>query len=348
MNDPYWQEIRVANPVLVELTRGAVVESVHRGSVAISDARGKLVFALGDIALPVYPRSSLKPIQALPLLESGAADAFQVSEEEIALACASHSGEPMHTERVAAWLARLGLAEQDLACGTHPVRYEPVAEDMIRHGEKPTRIHNNCSGKHTGFLAVARQWNVATAGYERHDHPVQQAVARATSELGGIAPDLPWGIDGCAAPNFALPLSAFARSLAQFADPADLSPERTKAVRRIFAAMVAHPELVAGTGRACTILMRACRGRVAVKTGAEGVFAAIVPETGLGIALKIDDGAGRAAETAIAFLLDRMGLADHEAVRDMIHTPLVNTRGSVTGERRPAAALEHASLPALH
>jgi len=347
MTTLYFAEIRVANPVLVELTRGALVESAHRGAIAISHANGKTVFELGDIALPVYPRSALKPIQALPLLESGAADAFHVSDEEVALACASHSGEPMHTERVAAWLARLGLGEQDLACGTHPVRYDPVAEEMIRRGRKPTRIHNNCSGKHTGFLAVARHWNIATEGYERHDHPVQQAVAKVTGELAGISDDLPWGVDGCAAPNFAISLASFACALAQFADPQNLSSERAQAVRRIVAAMIAHPELVAGTGRACTLLMLASKGRVAVKTGAEGVYAAIVPEAGLGIALKIDDGAGRAAETAIAFVLDRMGLVDRGAVRDLIHAPLRNTRDAVTGERRPAAALEQAAPPML-
>jgi L-asparaginase II len=338
-------ECRVTNPVLVEITRGVLVESVHRGAVAIADARGNILFALGDIALPVYPRSALKPIQALPLLESGAADAYRVGLEEVALACASHSGEPMHTTRVAAWLGRLGLSERDLACGAHPSRYEPVAEEMIRRGEKPTRIHNNCSGKHTGFLTLARHWNIATAGYERHDHPVQQAVAKTLGELAGIAGEFPWGVDGCAAPNFALPLGAFARALAQFADPAGLPPPRAQAMHRIVAAMIAHPELVAGTGRVCTLLMRAGNGRVAAKTGAEGVYAAIVPGAGLGVALKIDDGAGRAAESAIAFLLDRMGLVDHAAVRDLICAPIRNTRDTVTGERRAAAALVQAPLP---
>ncbi|HEY3637793.1 MAG TPA: asparaginase [Rhizomicrobium sp.] len=335
----------MANPVLVELTRGALVESWHRGAIAIADAQGKIIFALGDLTLPVYPRSSLKPFQALPLLESGAADAFQVSDEEVALACASHSGEPMHTERVAAWLKRLGLGEQYLACGTHPVRYEPVAEDMARRGEKPTRLHNNCSGKHTGFLTVARHWNIATAGYEQHDHPVQQAVAKATAELAGIADELPWGVDGCAAPNFAIPLDAFACALAQFANPQKQAPDRARAMRRIVRAMIAHPELVAGTGRICTSLMRAGGSRVAVKTGAEGVFAAIAPELGLGIALKIDDGAGRAADTVISYLLDRLGLVDHAAMRDLVYAPLRNTRDTITGERRPSAGLIEASLP---
>ena len=203
------------NPILVELTRGPIVESVHRGSVAVADSAGKIVFALGDLDTPVYPRSSLKPIQALPLVESGAADAFGIGDEEIALACASHSGEPMHTTRVAAWLSRIGCGESDLACGAHPSRYEPVAEEMIRRGEKPTRIFNNCSGKHTGFLSVARHWDIATKGYEHHDHPVQRAIAKALAELTGIDSEFPWGVDGCAAPNFAVPLGAQARAFAR-------------------------------------------------------------------------------------------------------------------------------------
>ena len=337
----------MGNPVLVEVTRGDRVESVHCGAIAISDAQGNVLFQLGDIEKPHYPRSALKPIQALPLVESGAADAFHVGDDEIALACASHSGEPMHTDRVAAWLDRIGLKESDLACGPHAIRYEPEWEDMVRRGEKPTRIHNNCSGKHTGFLTVARHWGVVTAGYEKVDHPVQEAVAKALGELSDIAKPLPFGIDGCAAPNFALPLSAFAHALARLASPHTLSPERGNAARRIVGAMMARPELVAGTGRVCTALMRAGKGRVAVKTGAEAAYAAIVPGHGLGIALKIDDGGGRAAETTIAFLLDRMGLVDRAEVANIVHPPVLNTRDARVGERRPAAALMDAPLPDL-
>ncbi|HEX4861295.1 MAG TPA: asparaginase [Rhizomicrobium sp.] len=321
----------MANPVLVELTRGPIVESVHRGSVAVAHASGKIVFALGDLDTPVYPRSSLKPIQTLPLVESGAADAFGIGDEEIALACASHSGESMHTTRVAAWLSRIGCVEGDLACGAHPSRYEPVAEEMIRRGETPTRIFNNCSGKHTGFLSVARHWDIATKGYEHHDHPVQRAVAKALSELSGIESEFPWGIDGCAAPNFAVPLAAQARAFA------GLTGERGK---RIVRAMTSYPELVSGTGRTCAILMRSTKGRAAVKTGAEGFFAGIVPELNLGIAIKIDDGTGRAADTAMAAILDKLGvLGEDEAARKILRAPVTNTVGAVVGERRVAAAL---------
>ncbi|MBU6443467.1 MAG: asparaginase [Alphaproteobacteria bacterium] len=330
----------MANPVLVELTRGELVESIHRGSIAIAKADGALMVGLGDVEAEVYPRSSLKPLQALPLVESGAAEAFHLSDEEVALACASHSGEPMHTERVAAWLKRLGLSEADLACGPHAVRYEPVWQAMIARGEAPSRLHNNCSGKHAGFLTLAKFLGAPTAGYERHDHPVQQAVARALAELAGVDVNMPWGVDGCAAPNFAIPLSAFARALAKLADPSALPAPRAAAARRIVKAMSTYPELVSGTGRACAILMRAGRGRFAVKTGAEGVFAGMVPELGIGIALKIDDGAGRASETVIAALLDKLGLLHGDvAAAALIRPAITNTRNAVAGQQRPAAAL---------
>jgi L-asparaginase II len=337
----------LANPVLVEITRGELVESIHRGSIAIADADGRIAFALGDIETPVYPRSSLKPIQALPLLESGAAEAFGLSDEEVALACASHSGEPMHTTRVTAWLERIGCTADDLACGAHPVRYEPVWEAMVKRGEAPTRVHNNCSGKHTGFLTVARHWDIATAGYEKHDHPVQRAVAKALGELSGIAGELPWGVDGCAAPNFALSLAGFARALAKLAAPHALPAPRANAAKRIVRAMTTHPELVSGTGRACAILMGAGKGRVAVKTGAEGFFAAMIPELGFGIALKIDDGAGRASETTMAAILDKFGLlGDDKRALEMVRAPVINTRNAIVGERRPAAALRDSAIPA--
>jgi L-asparaginase II len=334
----------MTNPILVEVTRGTVVESVHRGSVAIADANGAIRFSVGDIDSPVYPRSSLKPIQALPLVESGAIEAFGLGPEHIALACASHSAEPMHTTRIAMWLERIGLSEADLACGPHEIRDEATRRDMTLRGEKPRRIHNNCSGKHTGFLTLARHWDVATQGYEHADHPAQQAVAGTLRELSG-ASELAVGVDGCTAPNFALPLAAFARALARLASPASLSQVRAQAAKRIFAAMTAHPDLVSGTGRACQILMRASGGRAAVKSGAEGYFAGLVPHLGIGIAIKIDDGAIRGSETVIATILDRLGLiGDDPAARALAQGPVTNTRGAHVGERRPAAALAKVAL----
>lgn len=325
----------MANPVLVEVTRGALVESVHRGAVAIVDADGAVRFALGDVDAPVYTRSSLKPIQALPLIESGAADAFNLSDEEVALACASHSGEPMHTSRVAVWLERIGCSEADLACGPQIPRHEPTSEAMLANRQKPTRLHNNCSGKHTGFLTVARHLKAPTSGYVDVRHPVQQAVLASLQRLSGIN-DPAWGIDGCAAPNFAIPLTAFAKALAQ------LAGHRTPGAKRIVSAMIAHPELVAGSGRSCTTLMRAANGKAAVKIGAEGVYAAILPEAGLGVALKIDDGASRGAETAIAIVLEKLGIIDSST--GLARAPLLNTRGTAVGEKRPAKALVEAKI----
>jgi L-asparaginase II len=339
----------LANPILVEVTRGSRVESVHRGCVAIANAKGEIVFSLGDVEAVSFPRSSLKMVQALPLVESGAAEAFGLSDEEIALACASHSGEPMHTGRVTAWLERIGCTEADLACGAHPSRVDAVNEAMIRKGEKPTPVFNNCSGKHTGFLTVCRHWDVATQGYELHDHPLQVAIAKALGDLAGMDPaKIPYGIDGCVAPAFALPTSSFARVLAQFADPSGQPLQRGAAMKHVVAAMIAHPDLVAGTGRSDTILMRAANGRVATKAGAEAYYAAIIPEAGLGVALKIDDGAGRAAETAIAAILDKLGvLTDDKAAHDIIRAPIPNTRGKIVGERRPAKALAEADIHAI-
>jgi len=334
--------INVTNPVLVELVRAGTIESRHRGAVAISDARGRLRQALGTVSVPVYPRSAFKALQALSMVETGAAEAAGVSDEELALACASHSGEPMHTTRVQAWLSRIACREPDLACGPHLPYNEKSAHELIRRAESPCRIHNNCSGKHTGFLTLARHLGVPIAGYEQPDHPVQQHIRKAIAEICGVAPDtMPVGIDGCAAPNYAIPLADLAAGMARLASPSGLPAPRAAAAERLLSAWKAHPLLVSGTGRACADLIAASRGRTVVKTGAEAVFMAALPERGLGIALKIDDGGTRAAETVMAGLLVELGLADPDDPRIARHRnpPLKNWRGDVVGERRATAAL---------
>jgi L-asparaginase II len=329
----------VNNPVLVEVTRGNRVESIHRGAIAVCNATGDVRLAIGDIDAAVYPRSSLKPVQALPLVESGAAARYSLGSEEIALACASHSGEPQHTTRIAAWQARIGCSTADLACGAHRPMHEATANEMIARGEKWTPLHNNCSGKHTGFMTVARTLGAPVAGYELPDHPVQRLIETTFSELSGVTGPLPYGIDGCTVPNFAVPLRALALAMARIADADKLPRVRADACRRIFSAMTTHPELVAGTGRACTRLMRQSPA-IAVKTGAEGVYVAILPSLGLGAALKAEDGAGRAAETAIAGLLIALGaIPDDGVARDLAHAPVLDTRGRSVGERRFVAPI---------
>ena len=330
------------NPTLVELSRGDRVESVHRGSIAICDAQGRLYASWGETSDPVFPRSAFKSMQALALLETGAAEAFGVSEHDLALACASHSGEAMHTERVNAWLKRIDCSDSDFACGPHLPFHEPTAHTMLRANEKPCRVHNNCSGKHAGFLTVARHLGIAVHGYEQPQHPVQVLVREAIADLCAVsAATLPMGIDGCAAPNYAIPLKNLAQGMAKLGTPASLPSSRAKAASRLIAAWKAHPLLVSGTGRACADFIQATTGQTVVKTGAEGVFTAVLPEQGLGIALKIDDGATRAAETTMARLLVLLGVADKTAPAIVKHTnpSLTNWRGDVVGERRITQAL---------
>jgi len=320
------------NPVLVELTRGDLVESQHRGAIAIADAGGRIVWSCGDIARPIYPRSAVKMLQALMLVESGAADAYGLSTEELALACASHSGEPFHVVAVRAWLGRIDCDDACLACGA------PLGAD----GQPLTRAHHNCSGKHTGFLTLARHLGADIAGYQQPDHPVQRRVLATIAEMAGIERDsMPVAIDGCTAPAVAMPLANLATALARIADPSQLAPERAAAAHRLDAAVKARPLYVAGTGRACTAMIEAAAGAASVKTGAEGVYVAALTDRGLGVALKIDDGAARAAETAMAAILAATAPVSETALTTLglTATPLLNSAGAVVGARRAASWL---------
>lgn len=326
-----------ANPVLVEITRGALVESIHRGAIAIADCSGRLVAALGDVERVIYPRSSSKMFQAMPLVETGAADRFHMTDEELSLACASHSGEEAHVQTVAAFLVRIGATMDDLACGPHWPGNEVASRALAVQGKLPCPLHNNCSGKHAGFVALAKHLGADVRSYAELDHPVQKSVRAMMCELCGVEEEtLVAGIDGCAAPNYAMPLSAFARGLAKLADPSSLSPARRKAALRLQQAVREKPWFVAGTGRACTALIEHSTGGVTVKTGAEGYYAAIVPSLGLGVALKMDDGGTRAAEAAMAAVLDHLGvLAKGETpARTLMTQPITNTRGQIAGHRR--------------
>ncbi len=325
----------------VEVIRGGEVESAHWVSCAVADARGAVVARWGDVGRPVFPRSAVKAIQALPLIETGAAGRFDAGDAEIALACASHSGEPAHVAIVEAWLARLGLAGADLECGAHPPLHEPSARALVRDGGEPTALHNNCSGKHAGMLTTARHLGEPTRGYIRRDHPVQRRVARVLGEMSGV--DLataPVALDGCGIPTIALPLSGLATAMARLADPSGLADGRASAVARVRAAMAARPDMVAGTGRFGTALIEASDGKILPRTGAEGVYAVALPELGYGVALKVDDGTGRAAEVATVAVLRRLGAFEGplaERLADFAVAPLVNRAGRRVGEVRPAA-----------
>ena len=312
-------------------------ESVHQGHAVVCDASGDIVTAWGDPAKVIFPRSSCKMLQALPLLESGAG--ANLSTEQVALACASHNGAAIHTTRVNAWLQDLGMTDDDFRCGPQTPADKEAKYGLIRAHESPCQVHNNCSGKHAGFLTLNRYLG-GGADYEKIDHPVQQAVKEAFEET--VQEDSPgYGIDGCSAPNHACTVQGLARAMAFFASAEERTDARSQAAARLVQAMTAFPELVAGETRACTELMRAMNGRVAIKTGADGVFVAIIPEKKLGVALKIRDGATRASESAIAAILVKLGVleAEHPAAQARMNPIQRNWRGIVTGQIRPTATL---------
>jgi L-asparaginase II len=326
-----------SSPVVIEVTRGPVVESRHEGIAAVVRPDGTVVESWGDIDALVLPRSANKPIQAMAFVESGAVEKWGLGDEHIALACASHNGEKRHVETVRAWLGKVGLGEADLECGTHPPRLPASLEALVRDNAAPTPAFNNCSGKHSGFLSTAVAYGEPTKGYIKYDHPVQRRLRAVMTDLcGSNADDFAHGTDGCGIPTLATPLRLLARAMASMAEPSRLSNKHAEAATRIRKAMNAEPFMMAGTGRFCTRINGALPGVAQVKTGAEGVFCGMLPTLGLGIAIKMWDGAGRASEIAMATLLGHLGVLPAERREELLHPPVKNVVGLLVGEMRPA------------
>ncbi len=339
----------MTNPVLAEVTRGGIAESEHRGAVAVVDASGKVVLALGDIDRPIFPRSAVKGLQAIPLIESGAADKYALTDAEIALACASHNGEQRHVETAEGMLRKAGRDISALECGAQlPMRANAYVP-LVKAGLSPTALHNNCSGKHSGFVCVACATGSDPAGYVKAGHPVMSEVTAALAAMTGHnLRDAACGTDGCSIPSFAIPLRALALGFARFGTAQGLAPQRAAAVARIRKAVAASPFHVAGTGRFDTIAMEALRERAFMKTGAEGVYCAALPELGFGIALKCDDGTSRASEVMMAAVLTRfLALADseREALQPLLQPALKNWNGIHVGDVRAAGALSAPRFP---
>jgi L-asparaginase II len=345
-----------SNPILVEATRGGTRESAHRGAVAVLDADGNRLVALGDIDRPVFPRSAVKLLQAIPLVESGAADRLRLDDEELAVACASHNGEPRHVAVVERMLAKAGLDVTALECGTHWPRLGPVAYALAAAGREPNALNNNCSGKHAGFLCLAcvlcdgvnlRQY---AKDYVAPRHPVMRAITEALEATTGH--DLtraPRGIDGCSIPTFAIPLDRLALAFARIGTGKGLRPGYARAATRLRQAVARHPFMAAGSDRFDTEVMQALGERVYCKVGAEGVFCAALPERGLGVAIKIDDGnTARAAEVAMAAVIEAcVDLDDEEALllRRLSDVALRNWNGIEVGALRATAELRDALAP---
>jgi len=331
--------------ILAKVIRGETVESIHRGHLLIIDGQGSDVFSIGDVETLAFIRSSAKPFQLIPFILAGGAERFGFSERAIALACASHSGEPVHTELAAEMLAQAGLAESDLRCGTHLPFSEARAAEMTRSGEVPTQLHNNCSGKHAAMVAYAKLLGAPTGTYEDFDHPIQVEILRMISRFTDTPiGEIPLATDGCAAPNFALSVRAMANATRKLVNPpAEFEPHLRAACERVRKAMMNFPELVGGTGRLDTMLMQAAPGKIVSKIGAEGVWICGVEPSdrwpsGLGIAMKIEDGDDRRARAAISVaLLRKLGIFREMTLPELSPIPITNRRGDIVGrvEARP-------------
>jgi L-asparaginase II len=328
--------------LLVEVTRNGTVESRHFGAAVLCDYKGKVIESWGDIDQLVFPRSALKPMLAIHLIESGASDHYSLNDAELSLACSSHQGEKIHQDLVVSWLHRLGLTEEHLACGAVLPEDTESAHQLLASGQQGCRIHHNCSGKHTGFLTTAMHLNMPLENYHLAEHPLQQLSQDILSDLAGI--DLnqyPMGIDGCGLPAPTMPLIQLGRAAARFAKPVDLSDVRAHAIYRLHEAITNEPQYIAGHGTMVSELNEVTKGSVLAKTGAEGVIIAALPEQGLGVALKIADGSSRARSVALMAILDQLGVLSAEVKHKLhahIYPMLVNSRGLVVGEIRPASS----------
>lgn len=338
---------------LVEVTRGQITESRHRGHIVAVDAEGRVIAHLGQPRLITYLRSSAKPFQAVPLVSTGAADRFGFTEKEIAIACASHNGEAIHTETVARMLEKIGLDASALKCGVHEPFSAQVAEELRARALRPTVLHNNCSGKHTGMLALALHLGAPLETYDRMDNPVQQLILRSVSEFSDVpVEEIALGVDGCGAPVFGVPVKAMALMYARLVTQPESSCDRTarEAARRISRAMMAHPEIVGGRAqRLDTKVMLAGRGAIVSKVGAEGVYTAgVLPSEkwprGLGIAIKIEDGEDRRSRpTVVIETLRQLRVLDDKAIEELAPYSCFavrNHRGDEVGEVRARFELE--------
>jgi L-asparaginase II len=336
--------------ILARVLRGQTLESVHRGHFVVMDGDKTVLSAAGDPETVTFFRSACKAFQALPFITSGGAEHFGFSEEEIALACASHSGEPMHVKVAASMLEKAGFSETDLRCGTHLPFNDTEAKRMLATGERPTQLHNNCSGKHAAMLAFAKYIGADPKTYEAISNPIQQEILKNIAMFAELPVEsISIGVDGCAVPNFAMPVSAMARCFANLINPPKAFGEDIRnACSRIVSAMTHHPQLIGGTERLDTLLMEAAPGKVISKVGAEGVWlCGILPNEkypkGLAIALKIEDGDDKRARPVVAIeLMRQLGMISRDQLTEHSPSSIKNRRGDEVG--RVVANIEPAQI----
>lgn len=333
--------------VVIRASRGDVVEALYRAHIAIVDANGQLRYSLGDSSYLTYWRSSSKPFQALPLVESGAADAFNLEEEELAVTCASHNAEDFHTDAVRSIMGKAGLTEDDLQCGAHDVD-RSFERRLLEKGQFPTRLYSNCSGKHTGMLATSRHMGWPTTTYRDPAHPLQIQILKNLSELSGQPEsNIPIGVDGCGVPVFAMPIHNIAQTFARLAVPDDLPDHRATALTRLRNAMIHHPHMIAGTNRFDSDLMRVAGGSVVCKSGAAGLQCVGLPELGLGIAIKMEDADYQWIPATTVSVLRQLNVLSTSALNELAHyatfPPILNTRAEIVGKMDVTVSLQKAS-----
>ena len=331
---------KMSYELLVEVTRNNIVESRHFGAAVVCDYKGTVLQSWGDIEQLIFPRSALKPMLAIHLIESGASNHYNLKDAELSLACSSHQGEEMHQKLVASWLNLLGLKEQNLACGPVLPENTESAHRLLAAGQQGCRIHHNCSGKHTGFLTTAQHLQLPIEGYHLLNHPLQQLSLDILSNLADIDLRLyPMGIDGCGLPAPTMPLFRLALTMARFAKPVDLADSRSQAIYRLHKAIINEPLYIAGHGTLVSELNEVAKGTVLAKTGAEGIVIAALPEAGLGIAVKIADGGSRARSVALLSILDRLDFLTDAMKQQLvahIAPKIMNSNGLHVGDIRPA------------
>jgi L-asparaginase II len=331
---------------LVDVIRGNLVESEHWGHIAVVNSNGDVLYSNGNPNRVTFARSSMKPLQAIPIVETGAASAYQLDPADLSLACASHNGENQHTDRVKTILSKLDLTPSNLKCGTHPPRWQETYEELMKSGTEITAEYNNCSGKHSGMLATAIHMGESVEDYYKTDHPVQQRIMEVISDLAEVPVDeIEIGIDGCGVPVHGIPLKNLALSFAKMANPSSQPEKRRLAIEQVTSAMIAAPEMVGGTNRFCSDFMRIEEGRMFGKAGAEGVYCIGDLVTGLGIAIKIEDGAGRATSPVAVEVLEQLGILTVKQkglLHDYHYPKLKNCRDEVIGELRPVFKLKNA------
>lgn len=336
------------NPVLVNLWRGNAIESRHRGSVAVVQSDGQLIMSMGDVQHHAFPRSAIKFLQAIPFVESGAIEHYALTDKHVALSCASHNGEAVHVDLVSEWLTRIGCDSGNLECGATLPMHEETKYEMLGQGEGPTRVHHNCSGKHLGLLSTCLHHGDEIENYRLYSHNANRRWFDVLESMSSTrVMQLPWGYDGCGIPCLALPLQRVALAMARFADAAGQSSERTDAIARIQSALTEHPYLVAGKDRLCTEFMHLVAPKVLVKVGAEGCYTACIPEQGLGIAIKMDDGQDRGARVALGAVLQSLGVIDGNIVVELeqyLNPVLTNSRGDGVGRAEASSEWQNVSV----